>query len=350
MKRMVSTDFWTDSKVVDEFSPEDRYFMLYLLTNPHTSPIGIYEFNVKRAAFETGYSIESIITLLERFEMKYEIITYSSKTKEIFIHNFLKYSLSKSGKPVEDMLMSAKNKVKDQFLLLRLAMYYIDRNDVLPVVKLLCETILEEDESLKDENEEIKDEIEEEPIIEEEEMRYVPKDSKVKNIDQFEEEVKQKRKSAKQNAIERSNKRNDLIEQFCKEANISKDEEIIHYIRKTFRLPITKHVPTSEYKRQLDELAGLIKLYGITDDLVFTLSNNSAKGYRYLIYPSQMEALHKAGKNAPTKDNIVHFKSQGNSKTAKLSDYDGFRYNLEDPDSDEQLKEFVKEKFGVEFK
>ena len=29
--RNVSMNFWTDSKVDDEFTPEEKYFMLYLL-------------------------------------------------------------------------------------------------------------------------------------------------------------------------------------------------------------------------------------------------------------------------------------------------------------------------------
>ena len=42
IKRLVDTSFWTDGKV-DEFTPEDKYFMLYLLTNPFSTQLGIYE-------------------------------------------------------------------------------------------------------------------------------------------------------------------------------------------------------------------------------------------------------------------------------------------------------------------
>ena len=31
--RNISMDFWTDSKVVDDFTPEDRYIYLYCMTN-----------------------------------------------------------------------------------------------------------------------------------------------------------------------------------------------------------------------------------------------------------------------------------------------------------------------------
>ena len=47
IKRVIDTSFWTDGKV-DEFSPEDKYFMLYLLTNPFSKQLGIYEISVKQ--------------------------------------------------------------------------------------------------------------------------------------------------------------------------------------------------------------------------------------------------------------------------------------------------------------
>lgn len=40
--RMVHTSFWNDPTVSEEMTPEDKYFFLYLLTNEHTTQIGIY--------------------------------------------------------------------------------------------------------------------------------------------------------------------------------------------------------------------------------------------------------------------------------------------------------------------
>lgn len=112
VKRVVSTSFWTDSKV-DMFSPEDKYFMLYLLTNPHTTQLGIYELPKKHAAFELGYSQESVAVLLDRFETKYGIIKRSKETSEIAIKNYLKHSVMKGGKPVLDCLNKELSEVKD---------------------------------------------------------------------------------------------------------------------------------------------------------------------------------------------------------------------------------------------
>lgn len=117
IKRIVDTDFWVDDKVVDMFSPEDKLFMLYLLTNPHSTQLGIYPLNRKIMAFELGYSIDTVSILLDRFENKYNIIRYSADTSEIAIKNYLRHSIIKGGKPVEDLLVKEISKVKNRNLL-----------------------------------------------------------------------------------------------------------------------------------------------------------------------------------------------------------------------------------------
>ena len=117
IKRTVDTAFWSDNKVVDLFSPEDKLFMLYLLTNPHTTQLGIYPISKKVMAFEIGYSLEAVSVLLERFENRYNIIRYSIDTSEVAIKNYLRHSIIKGGKPVEDLLVKEISKVKDKGLL-----------------------------------------------------------------------------------------------------------------------------------------------------------------------------------------------------------------------------------------
>lgn len=116
VKRIVDVSFWTDNKV-DEFSPEDKFFMLYLLTNPFTTQLGIYEISIKQAAFQMGYSIDAFNVLLDRFETKYRMIVYSKETGEIAIKNFLRHSIIKGGKPVEDCIKRDMSKVKNRKLL-----------------------------------------------------------------------------------------------------------------------------------------------------------------------------------------------------------------------------------------
>lgn len=116
IKRVVDTAFWTDGKV-DEFSPEDKYFMLYLLTNPFSTQLGIYEISIKQAAFQMGYSVEAVKVLIDRFQSKYKIILFSESTNEIAIKNFLRHSIIKGGAPVRDCLVKEIKKVKNRTLL-----------------------------------------------------------------------------------------------------------------------------------------------------------------------------------------------------------------------------------------
>ena len=116
LKRIIDTSFWTDSKVED-FTPEDRYFMLYLLTNPQTTQLGIYEISMKRTAYEMGYSVDAVRALVERFERTHAIVIFSKETNEIAIKNFLRHSVIKGGKPVEDCILAEMAKVKDRSLI-----------------------------------------------------------------------------------------------------------------------------------------------------------------------------------------------------------------------------------------
>lgn len=116
VKRIVDTEFWTDDGV-DEFSPEDKYFMLYLLTNPFTKQLGIYKISVKQAAFQLGYSVDAVNVLLDRFENKYKMIVFSRETSEVAILNFLRHSVMKGGKPVEDCIRQDMAKVKNKQLI-----------------------------------------------------------------------------------------------------------------------------------------------------------------------------------------------------------------------------------------
>lgn len=134
IKRIVDTGFWTDGKV-DEFTPEDKYFMLYLLTNPFTTQLGIYEISIKQMAFQLGYSLESVTALLDRFENKYGVIIFSKPTNEIAIKNFLRHSIMKGGKPVEDCLRKELKKIKNKDLIYAVFQHITDYDNLNDTVK-----------------------------------------------------------------------------------------------------------------------------------------------------------------------------------------------------------------------
>lgn len=96
--RTISMAFWTDSKIVDDFTPEDKYFYLYLFTNPHTNLCGCYEISIKQIVNEIGYSDDSVRTLIRGFEEIHKVIRYCKETKEILLLNWHKYNWSKSDK------------------------------------------------------------------------------------------------------------------------------------------------------------------------------------------------------------------------------------------------------------
>lgn len=94
----VDAEFWTDPEVVDNLTPEDRYFYLYLLTNPHGNCSGCFQISIKQIADELGYSRETVERLIERFVSVHKMIDYDATNKEILIHKWGKRHWTKSDK------------------------------------------------------------------------------------------------------------------------------------------------------------------------------------------------------------------------------------------------------------
>lgn len=118
--RTISMSFWTDSKVVDDFTPEDRYFYLYLFSNPHTNLCGCYEISIKQIANEIGYNTDTVTNLLRRFEQIHNVIRYSSDTKEILLLNWHKHNWTSSEKhqqAVKSEITRIKNKSFQDYLM-----------------------------------------------------------------------------------------------------------------------------------------------------------------------------------------------------------------------------------------
>ncbi|PEN51099.1 DnaD domain-containing protein [Bacillus wiedmannii] len=111
--RPVHVSFWQDAKVIEEMTPEDKLFNLYLLTNPCTTQIGVYQITKKQMAFDLGYSMESVNALLERFENHHKLVKYNSETRELAIINWGKYNLNRGGKPIEDCVRKELDGVSD---------------------------------------------------------------------------------------------------------------------------------------------------------------------------------------------------------------------------------------------
>ena len=110
--RSIQMSFWTDPKVIDAFTPEDKYFYLYLMTNPHTNLCGCYEISERQIEYETGYTKKTIDKLMDRMCKVHKVISYSKDTKEILIINWHKYNWTSSSKfrvPLEKEIQNVKN-------------------------------------------------------------------------------------------------------------------------------------------------------------------------------------------------------------------------------------------------
>lgn len=113
--RNISMNFWTDTKVVDDFTPEDRYIYLYCMTNPHTNLCGCYEVSIKQISRETGYMEDVVQRLLIRLDKNHSVIRYNLPTKELLILNWCRYNWSESDKLNKPLLEEIRKVKCDRF-------------------------------------------------------------------------------------------------------------------------------------------------------------------------------------------------------------------------------------------
>jgi hypothetical protein len=95
-KRMIDTDLWNNEDIIEYFTAEDKYFWLYLLTNPHNNICGVMRASPVLIARDMGYSKECIQNLLYRFENVHRAIIVDKETHELLILNWGKFNWNKS--------------------------------------------------------------------------------------------------------------------------------------------------------------------------------------------------------------------------------------------------------------
>ncbi|MFT4415523.1 hypothetical protein ACLM5H_16835 [Fredinandcohnia humi] len=148
--RMVGTDFWKDPVVLEEMTPEESYFYLYLLTNPRITQIGIYKIMKKEMAFDLGYSIESVQSLMDRFISHHQLFRYNTDTRELAIKNRGRVNLRKGGKFMMDCILSELREVEDASII-----SYVAENTAKGPILAIYESFCEKNEApvLNDEKE-----------------------------------------------------------------------------------------------------------------------------------------------------------------------------------------------------
>ena len=119
VKRMLDTGIWTDPYIVDNFSVDDKYFWVYLLTNGHNTICGTCCLSLKTISDEMGLSKDVVKVLLERFEKKYKYILYDEDKSEILIIKWYRYNWTNSTSlksSIEKSLTTVKSKKHIAFL------------------------------------------------------------------------------------------------------------------------------------------------------------------------------------------------------------------------------------------
>lgn len=95
--RNIQMSFWTDSKICDEFSPNEKYMYLYLMTNPHTNLCGCYEVSIRQIVFETGLDKKTVSNLLNDLKGK-GVIDIAEETHELLLIHWHRYNWTSSDK------------------------------------------------------------------------------------------------------------------------------------------------------------------------------------------------------------------------------------------------------------
>ena len=168
--RQIFIEFWKDPKVTEEMSPEDRYVLLYLLTNPYTTQIGIYQITKRQMAFDLGYSTEAVGAILTRFEKNLGLIRYNDETREIAIKNWGKYNLKRGGKPIMDCIKGELSKVKDKKLIEYVAIS-IPNNTIKDEFLRYANVTLDVTSTISGQEEEQEEEQEQEQEVEQQQLK-----------------------------------------------------------------------------------------------------------------------------------------------------------------------------------
>lgn len=127
--RNVNMSFWTDTKIVDDYTPKDKYFMLYVLTNPYTNIIGCYEISIKQMSNDLGYTKDVVESLINRFKTHHKTIDYDLETKELYIKNWYKYNWNASPK-LDPLLFDSIENIKSDLFHDKIAEVYNGRDSV----------------------------------------------------------------------------------------------------------------------------------------------------------------------------------------------------------------------------
>ena len=86
-QRIVNTAFWDDGYVIT-LNPLQKLLFLYLLTNPLTNILGVYQITSRRIAFDLAMNDSTIAGIIKKFENDGRV---SYVDNYMIVHNFVKH-------------------------------------------------------------------------------------------------------------------------------------------------------------------------------------------------------------------------------------------------------------------
>ena len=96
IRRTIDTQIWYDSLFADKMTQNEKLLWFYCLSNTHNTLCGIAIIPLRVIAFESGFYVEDIEIMLDRFENIYNITKYNKENGELIVLNWDKYNWSKS--------------------------------------------------------------------------------------------------------------------------------------------------------------------------------------------------------------------------------------------------------------
>ena len=117
-QRYIDVSFYDDSWV-QELDPSEKFMYMYLLTNPLTNIAGVYKITSKRMSFDTGFNIETVNHILDKF-MKSEKVF--RKDDYLILKNWCKHQKVESSQSKQSNVKIGidriLNELPDEVLLL----------------------------------------------------------------------------------------------------------------------------------------------------------------------------------------------------------------------------------------
>lgn len=89
-RRMVPT-FWTDPDVKRPLTRDQKCFLIYLFTNPHAHPVGIYHLPLLYVTDELGFTPDEALEMFAGACARFA--TYDQETEEVFVHAMAEHQI-----------------------------------------------------------------------------------------------------------------------------------------------------------------------------------------------------------------------------------------------------------------